>query len=106
MAGAGTLSGRRIPLKLTTKRTTPNTTQHNATSLPGADHLRDCPTLTAMLKKQAGDASKLYGAICAAPALVLQTHGLLAGKAATCYPAERFTGARLVWVWAGVGLWA
>lgn len=23
---------------------------------------------------------------------MLQTHGLLAGKAATCYPAERFTG--------------
>lgn len=46
-----------------------------------------------MLTKQAGDPSKLYGAICAAPALVLQTHGLLAGKAATCYPAERFTGA-------------
>lgn len=60
-------------------------------SLPGADHLRDCPTLTAMLQKQAG-ANKLYGAICAAPALVLQTHGLLAGKKATCYPADRFTG--------------
>lgn len=59
--------------------------------LPGADHLRDCPTLTEMLKKQAG-ASKLYGAICAAPAVVLQTHGLLAGKRATCYPADRFTG--------------
>jgi len=41
--------------------------------------------------RQAGS-SKLYGAICAAPALVLQTHGLLAGKQATCYPADRFTG--------------
>lgn len=30
------------------------------------------------------------GAICAAPAVVLGTHGLLNGKTATCYPAEKF----------------
>lgn len=32
-------------------------------------------------------AHKWYGAICAAPALVLSAHGLLDGKQATCYPA-------------------
>ena len=29
----------------------------------------------------------MYGAICAAPAVVLQTHGLLEGRRATCHPA-------------------
>ena len=39
------------------------------------------------LKKHAG-AGKLYGAICAAPAVVLQAHGLIPeGAPATCYPA-------------------
>ena len=32
-------------------------------------------------------AHKWYGAICAAPALTLEPHGLLDGKKATCYPA-------------------
>jgi hypothetical protein len=31
-------------------------------------------------------------AVCASPAVVLQTHGILEGKRATCYPADRFTG--------------
>lgn len=34
-------------------------------------------------------AHRWYGAICAAPALALQPHGLLDGKQATCYPAFR-----------------
>lgn len=34
-------------------------------------------------------AHKWYGAICAAPALVLSPYGLLDGKQATCYPAFR-----------------
>ena len=29
---------------------------------------------------------KLYGGICASPAVVLQHHGLLEGKMATCHP--------------------
>jgi len=35
--------------------------------MPGAKHLRDCPTLIDMLKKQ-NDQKKLLGAICASPA--------------------------------------
>jgi len=57
--------------------------------MPGANHLRDSEFLVEMLKKQQ-EQNKLYGAICAAPAVVLQTHGLLAGPGATCYPAPPF----------------
>lgn len=54
--------------------------------MPGAEHLRDSTDLIAMLKKQKA-AGKLYGAICASPAVALLPHGLLDGvKAATCYP--------------------
>lgn len=53
--------------------------------MPGAEHLRDCVVLTEMLKTQT-DAGRLYGAICAAPVVVLQTHGLLPQNA-TCHPA-------------------
>lgn len=56
--------------------------------MPGAKHLRDCPTLIEMLKKQ-NDQKKLFGAICASPAVVLQSHGLI-GEGATCYPAKVF----------------
>lgn len=54
--------------------------------LPGAEHLRDCAILTALLRDQAQQ-NRLYAAICAAPAVVLQHHGLLAGRRATCHPA-------------------
>ncbi|MEN6386610.1 MAG: DJ-1 family glyoxalase III [Phycisphaerales bacterium] len=53
--------------------------------MPGAEHLRDSTELTAMLKEQAR-AGRLYAAICASPAVILEYHGLLAGKKATCYP--------------------
>jgi len=53
--------------------------------LPGSEHLRDCATLIEMLKSQK-QAERLYGAICAAPAVALAPHGLLDGKKATCYP--------------------
>ena len=53
--------------------------------MPGAEHLRDCAELTAMLKKQKA-AGRLYGAICASPAVALLPHGLLEGVKATCYP--------------------
>lgn len=53
--------------------------------IPGAEHLRDCRTLIDILNKQ-NKANKLYGAICASPALVLGENGLLEGKAATCHP--------------------
>lgn len=53
--------------------------------LPGAEYLRNSSELTKMLKDQAGS-GRFYAAICASPACVLKTHGLLAGKKATCYP--------------------
>jgi len=59
--------------------------------LPGANHLRDCPTLITMLKKQK-EQNKMLAAICAAPAVVLASHNLI-GKGATCYPAPPFRNA-------------
>lgn len=56
--------------------------------MPGAEHLRDSTELIAMLKKQKAT-GRLYGAICASPAVALQPHGLLEGVRATCYPAMR-----------------
>jgi len=53
--------------------------------MPGAEHLRDSETLTALLKQQA-QAGRWYAAICAAPVVVLQHHGLLEGLRATCFP--------------------
>ncbi|MBW1981960.1 MAG: DJ-1/PfpI family protein [Deltaproteobacteria bacterium] len=53
--------------------------------MPGAEHLRDCSDLAAMLKRQQQE-GRLYAAICASPAVVLQHHGLLAGRRATCHP--------------------
>lgn len=54
--------------------------------MPGAEHLRDCDELIEMLKYQQ-DQGRFYAAICAAPAVVFEYHGLLKGKRATCYPA-------------------
>jgi len=54
--------------------------------LPGAEYLRDSSELIEMLKNQKRQ-GKLYAAICASPAVVLQHHGLLDGiSKATCYP--------------------
>jgi 4-methyl-5(b-hydroxyethyl)-thiazole monophosphate biosynthesis len=53
--------------------------------MPGAEHLRDSVELIDMLKKQKKE-GRLYAAICASPAIVLQHHGLLKGKKATCHP--------------------
>jgi 4-methyl-5(b-hydroxyethyl)-thiazole monophosphate biosynthesis len=57
--------------------------------LPGAEHLRDSPELIRILKSQR-EKERLYGAICASPAVVLEHHGLLEGRQATCHPG--FTG--------------
>lgn len=54
--------------------------------MPGAEHLRDSEILTSLLKKQA-KIGKMYAAICAAPVVILQHHGLLEGKKATCHAA-------------------
>ncbi|GAK50303.1 hypothetical protein U14_01531 [Candidatus Moduliflexus flocculans] len=53
--------------------------------MPGAEHLRDCAPLIAMVKQQR-EAGRIYAAICASPAIVLHHYGLLKGKKATCYP--------------------
>lgn len=53
--------------------------------MPGAEHLRDSKELTHLLKMQ-NQANRLYAAICASPVVVLQAHGLLAGRHATCHP--------------------
>jgi 4-methyl-5(b-hydroxyethyl)-thiazole monophosphate biosynthesis len=56
--------------------------------MPGAEHLRDCKTLIELLKKQKEN-KKIYGAVCASPAVVFTSHDLLDGGA-TCYPAPVF----------------
>lgn len=56
--------------------------------MPGAEHLRDCKPLIEKLKQQK-EAGRLYGAICASPAVALRPHGLLDGVRATCFPSLR-----------------
>ena len=53
--------------------------------LPGADNLRDSEELERLLKVQKEE-GRYYAAICASPAVVLQHHGLLASRRATCHP--------------------
>ena len=62
--------------------------------IPGAEHLRDSAPLIDMLKRQK-ERGRLYGAICASPAVALSPHGLLQGVKATCYPGyeKEFTDA-------------
>jgi protein deglycase len=56
--------------------------------MPGAEHLRDSRPLTDLLRRHRA-ADRWYGAICAAPAVVLSHHGLLGGCQATSHPAFR-----------------
>lgn len=51
----------------------------------GAERLRDSSPLVVLLKKQK-TSGRYYGAICAAPAVVLEHHGLIDGRRATAYP--------------------
>jgi len=53
--------------------------------IPGAEHLRDSPELKTLLRRQK-DENRYYGAICAAPAVVLKSQGLLEGTRATGHP--------------------
>ena len=53
--------------------------------MPGAEHLRDCKELTALLKKQNRE-NRFFAAICASPAVVLLHHGLLGRRRVTCLP--------------------
>lgn len=54
--------------------------------IPGAQHLHASAPLQRILAAQ-NDANRFVGAICAAPAVVLQPQGLLSGRRATCHPA-------------------
>jgi 4-methyl-5(b-hydroxyethyl)-thiazole monophosphate biosynthesis len=53
--------------------------------MPGAEHLRDSADLLGLLQRQ-GQRGGFLGAICASPAVVLDHHGLISQKRATCYP--------------------
>lgn len=53
--------------------------------LPGADHLAQSGPLMELVRQQLAQ-QRLLAAICAAPAVVLGRHGLLADRVATCYP--------------------
>lgn len=53
--------------------------------MPGAEKLRDCEALVTLLEQQ-DIYDGVIAAICAAPALVLGSHGFLVDKQATCYP--------------------
>lgn len=53
--------------------------------MPGAENLRDSKELETLLRRQHQE-GRLYAAICASPAIVLQHHGLLKGRQATCHP--------------------
>lgn len=53
--------------------------------IPGAMNLRDSEELASLLKRQAQQ-NKLYGAICASPAVVLHHHGLVTPGKVTCHP--------------------
>lgn len=54
--------------------------------MPGSARLRDCEILRKITSKQAEE-KRLYGAICAAPAIALLPWGLLRRKQTTCHPA-------------------
>jgi len=54
--------------------------------LPGSEHLAASEELDRLLREQVAE-GRLYAAICAAPAFVLASKGLLQDRAATCYPA-------------------
>jgi 4-methyl-5(b-hydroxyethyl)-thiazole monophosphate biosynthesis len=65
--------------------------------LPGAQRLADFEPLAERVRKQA-KAGELFAAICAAPALALQSYGVLRQRRMTCYPAlsERLSGCTFV----------
>lgn len=53
--------------------------------IPGAEHLRDSKDLLDLLKQQK-QAERVIAAICAAPAVILAHHGLIASEKVTCHP--------------------
>jgi len=65
--------------------------------MPGAAHLAENEELISLVKRCHND-SLLVGAICAAPALVLEKSGILEGRRFTCYPGleQKVHGAQFV----------
>ncbi|MCO5601690.1 hypothetical protein L7F22_055813 [Adiantum nelumboides] len=70
--------------------------------MPGAERLHDCKTLKKVLRRHVKEQRPL-GAICAAPAVILEASGWLKGKKATCHPTfadtlpkKRFVNSRVV----------
>jgi len=57
--------------------------------MPGSERLRDSNELIEMLRNQK-KAGRWYGAICAAPAVVLDYHGLIDGYNTACHPDFRY----------------
>lgn len=57
--------------------------------MPGAERLRDCTALIDIIRATLKE-KKTVAAICAAPAVVLASHGFLDNVKATCYPADKF----------------
>jgi 4-methyl-5(b-hydroxyethyl)-thiazole monophosphate biosynthesis len=57
--------------------------------IPGAEHLRDSQDLLTILRRQKAE-GRIIAAICAAPAVILVHHGLIASENVTCHPF--FTG--------------
>lgn len=53
--------------------------------IPGVEHLRDSTVLADILKEQVCQ-DRLYAGICAAPAVVLEAHGLVGSHRVTCHP--------------------
>jgi 4-methyl-5(b-hydroxyethyl)-thiazole monophosphate biosynthesis len=65
--------------------------------LPGAQRLAEHVPLAEKVREQAA-AGRFFAAICAAPALALQTYGVLRQRRMTCYPAlsDRLSGCSFV----------
>jgi 4-methyl-5(b-hydroxyethyl)-thiazole monophosphate biosynthesis len=53
--------------------------------VPGVEHLRDSAPLVEILKEQVRQ-GRLYAGICAAPAVVFESHGLVGNHRVTCHP--------------------
>ena len=60
--------------------------------MPGAKNISENAVVVNAVKK-ALKSNKLVSAICASPAVILATHGLLEGYTASCYPAPDFINA-------------
>ena len=60
--------------------------------MPGATNISNTTKVVSAVKKALED-GRLVCAICASPAVVLASHGLIGGYSATCYPAPDFINA-------------